>query len=688
MSVLSIDFESRSTINLSKTGVYPYAAHATTDIWCMAYAFDDEPVELWTPGRHPPPVHYGGLLLHTANYENIPRRVRDHVWAESEVRAWNAQFERIMWNEIMVKRYGFPPLQLEQVYDTAADAAALALPRGLSKAAIVLGLDVEKDDKGHRLMMQMAKPRRPRKEEDTNVVRWWDDDERRQRLYAYCKQDVEVERAISKRIRKLSSDERRVYLLDQQMNDRGVLLDMPLIRAAQEIVAEGKYRADKELDEVTCGKVSSVTKINSLTRWLQHKGVDTDNVRKDTLRDLLETNGLPSDVRRALEIRRDSGKTSTAKLTAMELVACEDDRARGLLLYHGASTGRWAGRLIQPQNFPRPTVKDVEFFIPLVRRGHYDAIDLLHPPIVVVSSMLRSMLIAAKGHIFMAGDYAQIEARVLAWIAGQDDLVAAFEKGAKVYEEMASFIYGIPVEEIGEESNERQIGKNAILGGGFGMGADRFAEQVQVQTGIILDRGKRDDKDKLLPGEIDTAAEAIRGYRTKNHRIRDFWPAINRAATQAVLDPGNVVTVGRNDCIKYVVRGQFLWCQLPSRRFLAYAMPHISEKEVPWGGTKPTLSYMGVDAKTRQWWRHYTYGGHLTENVVQAMARDLLAGACLRLNDAGYRPLLTVHDEVICEPEEGHGSMEEFLSIMTHRPKWAEGLPVTATGWTGQRYRK
>ena len=218
------------------------------------------------------------------------------------------------------------------------------------------------------------------------------------------------------------------------------------------------------------------------------------------------------------------------------------------------------------------------------------------------------------------------------------------------------------------------------------MGADRYAEQVQQITGIVLDRGEKTKDGKVI--KEDMAARAIKGYRTKNYRIRDFWPEINDAAMYAVRNPGQIAMVGRNDSIRYVVRGQFLWCQLPSRRFLAYAKPDIRDKETPWGEVKPALSYMAVDSLTNQWRRHYTYGGHLTENVVQAMARDLIAGATLRLNAAGYRPLLTVHDEVICEPPEGHGTMEEFLSILTHVPKWAEGLPIAADGWEGQRYRK
>ena len=618
----------------------------------MAWAFDDEPVGLWVPQDKP------------------PERILDHINEHGELRAFNAQFERVMWQYILSPRYGFPLPELDQWYDTAADAAALALPRGLDKAARVLGLDVEKDMAGHRLMMQMSKPRKPPKD-DPDLLWWWDDEERRERLYAYCKQDVEVERAIGKRIRKLSDHEREVYLLDQKMNDRGVMIDMPLVLAAQEIVKEGTTRANAELNELTGGDVSAVTKVNDLTRWLQHRGVDTDNVKKDTLRDLLDTE-IPDDVRRAIEVRASTGKTSTAKLKAMVHATCEDDRARGLLLYHGAGPGRWSGKLIQPQNFPRPTVKNVEMFIPQVMRGYYDCIDDLEPPIVVISSMLRSMLRAAPGHTFFSGDYEQIEARVLAWIAGQNDLVASFAAGSKIYEEMAAFIYNVPLADVTPE--QRQIGKNSILGGGYQMGWERFQSQVKEQAGAVI--------------TDEEAKKAINGYREKNYRIKEFWGDINRAAMQAVREPGSITTVGRNDSIRYTFRGQFLFCQLPSKRFLAYAKPDIREKETPWGEMKPSLSYMGVDGMTRQWRRHFSYGGHLAENVTQAMARDLLAAAMLRVDEGGYRPLLTVHDELLCEPLEGHGSMEEFLKLMMVCPRWAEGLPVTADGWSGSRYRK
>jgi len=670
--VLSIDFETRSTGDLRKSGVYPYAAHKDTDVWCLAWAIDDEDPGVWTPslGRW------------------VPEEVEDHVAEGFEVRAWNAQFERTIWNEIMVKRYGFPPLSIDQVYDTAADAAAMSLPRSLDQAARVLGLPVEKDMAGHRLMMQMAKPRKK------IPLTWWDDPDKLARLIEYCRQDVRVEREIAKRIRPLSKSERRVYVLDQVVNDRGVGLDLPLIHAAGKIVREGTRRADEELRELTAGAVSGATKVADLTRWLQAAGAELDDVRKDTIRDFLnQAEGIvQDDVRRVAELRQETGKSSTSKLGAMQAASCPDGRARGLLLYHGAGTGRWAGKLIQPQNFPRPAMKRPEVYIPRVLAGEFDMIEIEEPALLVISSLLRSMLIPAPGHRFLSGDYSQIEARVVAWIAGERKLVEAFARGEKVYEQMGAAYSGKLLDEITKDSEERQVGKNSVLGCGFGMGADRFAEQVWTQSGIRLDRGARDEEGRLLKGEVDVAQLIIDTYRGLYTMIPAFWREINSAAIAAVRFPGETYTCGKGATIKWSVRGQFLWCVLPSGRPLAYALPRLEERTVRPKNKDPftvtSVTFMGVNSVTRKWERSAGYGGLFTENVVQAMARDIMAAAMLRVEDAGYPVVLTVHDEIVCEVPDEHGSLEELLRLMTVLPPWAEGLPVAAEGWAGERYRK
>lgn len=657
MPHLHIDFETRSTVDLRKTGVYPYAEHESTSVLCMGWAIDDEPVRVWVPGQP------------------IPAEIVAHVEAGHPVFAHNAQFERVIWALIMVRRHGAPRIPLEQWHCTAAMAAAMALPRHLAQAAEVLGLPAQKDAEGHKLMLQMCKPRKPRKGEDPAGVYWWDEPEKLERLIAYCVQDVEVERELTKRLMHLGKQERQVYMLDQRINDRGVLVDHDLVSASRELVEIALRRANAEMLQLTDGSVESVTKVADLTRWLQDTGLEIDDVRKDTLRDLLVGDEeMPEEVRRVVELRSESAKSSNAKLEAMTAASSSDGRVRGLLLYHGASTGRWSGRLVQPQNFPRPTVKNVERFIPLVLAGDYDEIEAEAPVLVVISSLLRSMFRAAPGHQFMAGDFSQIEARVLAWIAEQDDLVDLFASGGKVYEEMAAFIYGLRVDEIGKDSVQRQVGKGVVLGAGFQMGGKTFAAQVKVQTGIDLPE--------------EEGVKAIAGYRSKYPKIPQFWYDIEKAAIRAVKQPGTTHRVGRADSIKFSMRGQFLWCVLPSGRPLAYAKPLIQDRDTPWGETKECMTFMGQNSYTRKWVRMAAYGGLLTENVVQAIARDLIAAAMLRLDAAGYRPVLSVHDEVVGEPPVGHGSLEEFCESMKARPRWAAGLPVAVDGWAGERYRK
>ena len=699
---LSIDFETRSTIDLRKTGTYPYAEHPRTDVWCMAWAIDDGPVGLWTPE--------GGD--ETADLEAA---LRDGM----ELRAWNAMFERLIWRNIMVGRYGLPAIDLHRWVDTAAEAAALNLPRALAKAAKVLGLDVEKDMEGHRLMMQMAKPRKMRKGETGRGPFWWDDGGRRAKLYEYCKQDVRVERAVAERLKPLSPSERQVYIMDQRINDRGVQLDTPLIEAAQKVVDIGLKRAGRELEELTGGDVTAVTQVGNLKKWLAHQGEEVDSLAKATLRDLLGEDHLEPDVRRALEIRSDTGKSSTSKLASLRQYQADDGRAHGLYLYHGAGTGRWAGKGPQPQNLPRGTVKNATDFIPLILEEDFDAVEQEAPALAVVSSLLRSMLIASPGCRLLGADYSQIEARVIAWLAGQWDLVDLFASGGKVYEEMASFIYGIPTAEIAKDSYERQIGKNSVLGAGFQMGPDRFADQVWEQTGIILERGLRwschacrvrfrppnkdDPKEMLCPRcggalaqdevSVDEAARAITGYRTRFDKIPLLWRGLGDAAYDAVKKPGSIqrVSPGGGEVV-YTVRGQFLWCRIPSGRYLAYALPEIRQVPVPWDETgevkRPAVTYATVDSTTKRWVRRAGYGGLWTENIVQALARDVLAEAMFRVERADYPVVLHTHDELVADVPEGQGSLEELESLMRVLPPWAEGLPVAVEGWEGERYQK
>src|SRR5690606_25437020 len=357
-------------------------------------------------------------------------------------------------------RYGFPIPDMEQWYCSAAEAAAMGLPRHLGQLASVLKLDQQKDDSGNRLMLLLSKPRKPRKDEDPAGLYWYDDPERLKRLYAYCRQDVRVEQAVSKYLRPLSAAEREVYLADQRLNDRGIMVDLPLVEAAERLAEAAKKAANAELEQLT--GIEAVTAVGQLTEY-----TGLPDFRRDTLEKALKSGELDGTTQRVVELRLDTAKTSVQKLPAMRAAACSDGRVRGTLLFHGAGTGRWSGRLVQFQNVPRGEVQDPERLIPLVLAGDLDAVSEIAPPMVAISSLLRSMVRAAPGHKLIAGDYAQIEARVLAWLAGQADVLELFANDGPVYETMGAAIHGVSLEAVTKDM--RQDGKTAVLGCGYGL---------------------------------------------------------------------------------------------------------------------------------------------------------------------------------------------------------------------------
>lgn len=652
---MSLDFETRSPLNLAATGVHKYAQHPQTDIWCMAWAFDDEEPEIWRPG------------------EPLPARVHAHVTRGGEVRAWNAQFERIIWREIMVPRYGAPPIRDEQFVCSAAEAAAMALPRSLDAAAKVLRVSQRKDDEGHRLMQRMAKPRSVL---DDGTLVWWNVPDRIARLEAYCRQDVRVERAIVKALRRLTPREREVYLLDQRMNDRGIRCDRALVDAARTVASIGIARANAQIARITGGDVTEITNHRRLAAWLTSTGVETTSVAKAAVAELLERDDLPAEAREALELRSDAGRSSIAKLDAMRDAMCDDGQLRGLLLYHAAATGRWAGLRVQPQNFPRGDVPAIERFIEPVLRHAYDEIDLIAHPIAVVVSMLRSMLTAREGCDLVAGDFAAIEARVLNWLAGQDDVCANFRQydaAPTKAEKQAYDPYIRMAARMGRGPEHRQAGKAAELGCGFGMGAEKF---MQAAWSVYQVR--------VTPAEARAAVDA---YRESHPYVKRFWYDAERACLAAVEAPGVPQTFGGRHNLKAIVAGAYLYLVLPSGRPLAYAAPSVEPRMTPWGELKEALHFWGVD-RSGQWTKTSAYGGLLVENIVQAVARDIMAEAMLRLEAAGYPPVLCVHDEIVTEVPAGQGDLAEFTRLMAAAPPWAEGCPIAVDAWRGFRYRK
>jgi len=665
---LFIDYETRSTVELRRTGVYPYAAHRDTFIWCMAYAYGDGPVQQWIEG------------------DIFPPDVARHITFGGEVWAWNAQFERVMWRDCARRVYGWPELPDAQVFDIAADAAAMALPRKLELCAAVLGLDVRKDTEGAKVMQQLCRPKTMSGDEPV----WHNDPVKLQRLYLYNRRDIEVERAVFKRTRRLPPHERLVYLLDQTINDRGVYLDRDLAAAVRKGAESEVARQNALLAEATGGALDKTTRLDRLKEWLAAAGGLTDengaplaSLDKAALRELLDegVRHLSPEVRAALEARREASKSSVAKTGAMFDCVSLDARMRGLLLYHGAHTGRWSGKLVQPQNFPRALdVERPESYISAVLRGEPQRMS-------VYAALLKPMLTAAPGRELYCADFAGIESRVVGWLADDANLLGQYTSGKSPYKETAAFIYGVNASEIVKPSERYQLGKMTVLGCGFGMGAEKFAKQVKEQAGVDL------------PPHM--ALRAVSAYREIYAAVPQYWFIVNACAVDAVSHPYEVFTAGSGSAtVRFTARNGFLWIVLPSGRPLAYYEPRVIQRAVPWNKNdlRPAVQYSGYNTYTRQWERLALYGGLITENIVQAVARDLLANAMLRVEDAGYPVVLTVHDEIVSEvpidtlgpvfKNADSGSFEDFLALMHVVPEWADGLPIAAEGWHGPRYKK
>lgn len=701
------DFETKSEKNLKKCGAWAYAEHPSTDVFCWAYKVRDGQTHIWI-NPYFLEIVQDLIELEDLHVHPDPRRfLTAAIGLGAIFEAHNAEFERAIWQHVMVKKYNWPEIPLRQWRCSAAKAAVHQLPRDLDRAAIALGLKNQKDKEGHRIMMRLSKPK-PANQQKTGV--WDEDSEKLVKLFHYCVQDVETEHELSDHLRDLSDDEQEIWFLDQKINARGVYIDTDSVRQITTMFESRKAELINECREITG---VNPTQIQELRNWIDKQGAKTKDLTADTVSQLLELDHIAGDVRRVLEIRQQSGMTSVNKYIAMLECVNSDFRARGCHMFNGAGTGRWSGKRVQFQNIIRAYYKDVEDCLKLIKSGDYEMVEVLYDNLVVTASkLIRSMIMAPAGKRLIAGDYKSIEGRVLAWLAGEEFILEAYRSGADLYKVAASGAFGMHHDEV--DKDKRQIGKVIELACGFQGHWSAFMSMAKIYDvkppeGIELE--KKDMKD--FNGRRLTEREAkfkkwsspfIMEWRVNRPKTIEFWADLQNAAFECIRKPNKTITVSFLKFGTRLYKGhRFMHIRLPSGRLLNYFEPRIDiveeryiEEEIVNGAKvekvkkrkKKQITYLSVDSTTNQFKRIHTYGGKLAENVTQAVANDFLRFAITNHEKAGYPIIFHVHDEDITEVSEDFGSLDKYLDIMRKIPVWATGCPIDVDGWEGKRYRK
>ena len=661
--IYSIDFETRIFADLTTVGLDKYANCLSTEVLCIAYGTTPDNVRVDDPdGPIILPSYLADLLM--------------HVKAGGKIQAWNAMFEYAIWNCVCVPKYGWPELKLEQCIDTMAVAAANNIPQNLEDAGLFMNSKYQKDPVGKRLIQKLCKPNKKGQFENSPELL--------AQLFEYCAQDVRTEMAIGSVLRPLTASEQEVWVLTQRINLRGVPVGHKGLKNAVLAVRNAQAEIDAKCVELTGCKPSERAK---LLAWLNEQGANLADLTAETVSAKLVSTNLAPHIRQALELRRDGSQTSTAKYAKM-LEIQRQSRIRNTLVYHGASTGRWASRGgLNLQNIARPTLSDAE-----IQRAIGRVFDHGTGTMSELSSLVRSAIKAPHGQTFVDVDFSSIENRVGVWLANQKDKVELFRRGLDEYKVFASkSLFNIPYEEITKE--QRQIAKSAVLGAMFGQGA----------KGLINYAGGMGVKLSEAQAKV-----AVDGYRSSYTKVKQLWYGCESAAIHAMRQPGD--SFSPNSCfkesdenwdlsvqvpaesiklrIKYAKDA--LWMILPSGRLICWQRPELELLTTPWGSEKWGVTVHSQNTFTRQWTRNTLIGSSIFQSAVQATARDFLSVAMLNLEQASYEVVNSVHDEVLLlvEEQNGESAMNDVIKIMTTPPSWAPDFPLAAEGWHGKRYRK
>jgi DNA polymerase len=693
-TALVADVETRSLLELPRVGTHRYALHSSTGILVAAFGFmnaNDDP-EVWLPGTP------------------LPAAVHAHLMRGGMIAAWNAAFDVAILNRFLPPE--IPRITIAQAHDIAAQAASAALPRGLDKCCAAIGLPDTKDRAGQAAMRWFM---RPRKWVDGQPV-WGEDPKRFALLVTYCQQDVRLERVIMRRLPRLQAIDRPVFELDARINARGMRIDRALIDIGGPALYRAMLEANRRIAKLTrdaTTQVPRITATNKIVQLLQDHGVelilaeskngetgiegddgeevpaeDDEPSTKKSLKGalsrtsvatMLERDGLPPLVRQVLELRRDYGRTSTAKLRSLAAtLSPADDRTRDYISFHAASTGRAGGRLIQPQNLPRESYTAEQWPAVLHDLANLtiDRFVAKHAisPVAAITKLIRGAIIARPGHVLCGGDFSKIELCVGAWLAMQDDLLADLHHGVDTYRQLASVIYAVPVTVVSE--TQRQVAKSAMLGCIFGLGPEAFMKYVLAVARVTID--------------LETAQRIVTTFRDTYSNFPVAWKATGRAALRAVEQPGSVYgCLGERVQFRCTPDRRWLTATLPSGRRLRYPQPHIVEELNRFGNLVDVLKTYGVSQYTHQWGAESKHGSLLFQNCVSAIARDILTAATMRFEAAGLPVILHVHDELLAEVPLERGVTHALVHrLMCTRPVWTAGLPIDAECWIGARYGK
>ncbi len=643
MKNLSVDIETFSSIDLTKSGVYRYAEAPDFEVILLGYSVDGGDV----------------IVLDLASGDVLPVEIREALLDDTVIKwAFNAQFERVC-----LSRYLGTWLKPDAWKCTMIWSAYMGLPLSLLGVGAVLGIEKQKLVEGKELIRYFSKPCKPTKANGGRTRNLpADAPDKWEAFKAYNARDVEVELAIQRRLKNfpMPDHEWQNYYLDQEINDRGIMLDMEFVREAIDLDTRSRSDLITAMRELTgLENPNSVTQLKS---WLAEQDVKTESLDKAAVKELLKE--VPAQVGSVLEMRQSLAKSSVRKYAAMENAVCLDGRARGLLQFYGANrTGRFAGRLIQVQNLPRNNLPDLGQARGLVKSGDHEIIEVLYNSVpLVLSDLIRTAFIPKPGCQFIVADFSAIEARVIAWLAGESWRNAVFADHGKIYEASASQMFGVPIEEITKDSPLRQKGKIAELALGYGGSVGALKAMGALEMGLA--------EEELQP--------LVNAWRTANPNIVRLWWEVDKAASLAVRERTTTHCYGL--CFEF--RSGMLFITLPSGRRLAYVKPKIGLNRFG----RDAVTYEGI-GNTKKWERIETYGPKLVENIVQAISRDILCDAMRRLDDAGLSIVMHVHDEVVIEADDGV-LLDEVCQIMSVTPHWAKGLILRADGFRCPFYQK